>query len=55
MNSKNADTSSASRISRAAIITFASAFALITMTGCFGSPRANDTLLVPQSAPGAER
>ena len=32
-----------SRISRAAIITFASAFALITMTGCFGSPRANDT------------
>jgi osmotically inducible lipoprotein OsmB len=31
------------RISRAAIITFASAFALITMTGCFGSPRANDT------------
>ncbi|MFZ0677930.1 YMGG-like glycine zipper-containing protein [Candidatus Binatus sp.] len=44
MNSKNADTVSASRISRAAIITFASAFALITMTGCFGSPRANDTV-----------
>src|SRR5580700_3304687 len=32
-----------SRISRAAIIAFASAFALITMTGCFGSPRATDT------------
>jgi osmotically inducible lipoprotein OsmB len=43
MNSKHADTASASRISRAAIITFASAFALITMTGCFGSPRATDT------------
>jgi osmotically inducible lipoprotein OsmB len=44
MNSKHANTASASRISRAAIITFASAFALITMTGCFGSPRANDTV-----------
>jgi YmgG-like glycine-zipper protein len=44
MNSKNANTASAYRISRAAIITFASAFALITMTGCFGSPRANDTV-----------
>jgi Glycine zipper len=44
MNSKHADPTSASRISRAAIITFASAFALITMTGCFGSPRANDTV-----------
>ena len=43
MNSNNADISSAARISRAAIITFASAFALITMTGCLGSPRANDT------------
>jgi hypothetical protein len=44
MNSMNANTVSASQISRAAIITFASAFALITMTGCFGSPRANDTV-----------
>jgi len=43
MNSNHASTHCASRISRAAIITFASAFALITMTGCFGSPRANDT------------
>jgi hypothetical protein len=32
------------RTSRTAIIALASAFALITMTGCFGSPRANDTL-----------
>jgi osmotically inducible lipoprotein OsmB len=43
MNSTHADTASASRISRAAIVTLASAFALITMTGCFGSPRATDT------------
>ena len=44
MNSMNAITVGAARISRTAIIAFASAFALITMTGCFGSPRANDTV-----------
>jgi osmotically inducible lipoprotein OsmB len=43
MNSKYA-VANVSRLSRAATITFASAFALITMSGCFGSPRANDTL-----------
>jgi hypothetical protein len=43
MNSTHAITVGAARISRTAIIAFASAFALITMTGCFGSPRANDT------------
>lgn len=43
MNSKQ--TASTSGFSRAAIITVASAFALITMTGCFGSPRANDTVV----------
>ena len=44
MNSTHAITVGAARISRTAIIAFASAFALITMTGCFGSPRANDTV-----------
>jgi hypothetical protein len=43
MNSTHADTVSASQISRAAIVILASALALITMTGCFGSPRATDT------------
>jgi hypothetical protein len=33
-----------SRISRTATITLAAALALVTMTGCFGSPRANDTV-----------
>jgi hypothetical protein len=32
-----------SRISRTVTITLAAAIALVTMTGCFGSPRANDT------------
>ena len=44
MNSMNTTRVGAARISRTAIIAFASAFALITMTGCFGSPRANDTV-----------
>jgi len=43
MNSNDATRFGAARISRTAIIAFASAVALITMTGCFGSPRANDT------------
>jgi hypothetical protein len=43
MNSKHATKVGAARISRTAIIAFASAFAMITITGCFGSPRANDT------------
>jgi uncharacterized membrane protein len=33
-----------SRISRTAIVTLAAALALVTMTGCFGSPRATDTV-----------
>jgi len=41
MNSKKIP--SASRISQAAIITFASALAVTTMIGC-GSPRATDTV-----------
>src|SRR5258708_740624 len=32
------------RISRTATITLAAAIALVTITGCFGSPRANDTV-----------
>jgi len=44
MNSMNTTRVGAARISRTAIIALASAFALITMTGCFGSPRANDTV-----------
>ena len=33
-----------SRISRTAIVTLTAALALVTMTGCFGSPRATDTV-----------
>jgi hypothetical protein len=43
MNSRHATTVGAARISRTAIIALASAFVLFTITGCFGSPRANDT------------
>jgi hypothetical protein len=32
-----------SRFSRTSTIALAAAIALVTMTGCFGSPRANDT------------
>ena len=32
------------QISRTATITLAAAIALVTMTGCFGSPRATDTV-----------
>ena len=41
MNSKYP--SRTSRISRTAIVPLAAALALVTMTGCFGSPRATDT------------
>ena len=44
MNSRNAATISARRRVRAAIITLAGAVVLTTMTGCFASPRANDTV-----------
>jgi hypothetical protein len=44
MNSKQTATVSAGRTLRTAIIALAGAFALTTMTGCFASPRANDTL-----------
>ncbi len=43
MNSTHPAVSRAARISRAATIALAGAFSLVTMTGCFGSPRANDT------------
>src|SRR5580693_7917095 len=43
MNSKYKTYARASRISRAGVITVASAFALIAMIGC-GSPRATDTV-----------
>ena len=43
MNSNRSAVSRAARISRAATIALAGAFALVTMTGCFGSPRATDT------------
>ncbi len=43
MNSKNKTRVGAARTSRTAILALASALALITMTGCFASPRANDT------------
>src|SRR5260221_11862358 len=43
MNSTNPSVSRPARISRFAIIALAGAFALVSMTGCFGSPRANDT------------
>lgn len=45
MNSRHVSKLSAVRNLRPAIIALASAFAVMTMTGCFGSPRANDTLL----------
>jgi len=44
MNSKHAAAVTAARFSRTAIISLAGALALVTMTGCFASPRANDTL-----------
>ncbi len=43
MNSNHLDIG-ARRNLRTAIIALASALALMTMTGCFASPRANDTL-----------
>ena len=43
MNSKNKARIGAARTSRTAVLAFASALAPITMTGCFASPRANDT------------
>jgi hypothetical protein len=44
MNSKHQATLSAGRRWRTATITLASALALTALTGCFASPRANDTL-----------
>jgi Glycine zipper len=44
MNSKNAATIRVARFSRNATIVLAGALALVTMNGCFASPRANDTL-----------
>jgi hypothetical protein len=44
MNSKNLTPVKAGRTFRTAIITLAGAFAMMTMTGCFASPRANDTV-----------
>ena len=44
MNSKDTAKLSAGRSLRTAIIALASALALTAMTGCFSSPRANDTL-----------
>jgi len=43
MNSNHAAVSRAARIPQAAIVAFAAALSLTTMTGCFGSPRATDT------------
>ena len=43
MNSNHPAAFRAERISRAAAIALAGVFALVTMTGCFGSPRATDT------------
>jgi hypothetical protein len=45
MNSKHTGRVGSGRKSRVAIIALASAFALITMTGCYGSPRTTDTLI----------
>ncbi len=42
MNSRN--TAKGGRNLRTTVIALASAFALVTLTGCFGSPRANDTV-----------
>jgi uncharacterized protein YcfJ len=44
MNSKHVASVSAVRTVRTAIIALAGALALTTVTGCFASPRANDTL-----------
>lgn len=44
MNSKHAATVTAGKTLRTAIVALAGALALTTMTGCFASPRANDTL-----------
>jgi osmotically inducible lipoprotein OsmB len=44
MNSNSPAAFRAARISRAAAIALAGAFALVTITGCFGSPRATDTI-----------
>ena len=44
MNSRDASTLSPGRRLRTAAIALASAFVLTTMTGCFASPRANDTV-----------
>ncbi|MGB8412504.1 MAG: YMGG-like glycine zipper-containing protein [Candidatus Binatus sp.] len=44
MNSKQTATVSAGKTLRTTIIALAGAFALTTITGCFASPRANDTL-----------
>ncbi len=44
MNSKQTTTVSAGRTLRTAIITLVGVLALTTLTGCFASPRANDTL-----------
>jgi osmotically inducible lipoprotein OsmB len=44
MKSTHAAKVSAGRTIRTAIISLASALVLITTTGCFGSPRANDTV-----------
>jgi Glycine zipper len=45
MNTKYAARVGAGRILRSTIIALASAFALTALTGCFGSPRANDTVI----------
>jgi osmotically inducible lipoprotein OsmB len=44
MNSKNLAPAKAGKTFRTAVITLAGAFAMMTMTGCFASPRANDTV-----------
>ena len=44
MNSNHPAASRAVRIPRTAAIALAGAFSLVTMTGCFGSPRATDTV-----------
>jgi len=44
MNSKHTAQESAGKTLRTTIITLVGALALTTMTGCFASPRANDTL-----------
>ena len=44
MNSKHATTVSGGKILRTTIVALAGALALTAFTGCFASPRANDTL-----------